>query len=293
MTIRLLIFLVLMTCSALGQANIRYYVQDEFKSADLDYVIERDCIVYDWAAPQEMPCLQYFVRFRVSGCARNSFTFEEEAYNKRFSREESKDLLNIVRHANLLKLGFVAGPSCLLGWLEFDGKQHDFKTPLGNPARDKLQADILSYLDRVAPKSKREVTIHRIEGDFQPTRDVTVSQLLAAPGQFDGKRVRITGYYHREFEDSSLYDMKGDDFKKAVWVDGQSTFAKENDLHWTDDGHATIEGTFMKGPGGHMGAFAGEVQRVTKFISLDPPAPPPPPASQSSKRKQLNPGPPN
>jgi hypothetical protein len=285
MTIRILIALALMASPALGQANIRYYVQDEFKTADLDYVIERDCIVYDWTAPPELPCLQYFVRIGVSGCARNSFTYEEEAYNERFSREESKELLNIVRRADLRKLGSVSALSNLLFWLKFDGKEHDFKTPLGNPARDKLQAAILSYLDRVAPKSKRKVTVHRIEGDFQPTTDVTVAKLLAAPDQFDGKRVRITGYYHSEFEDSSLYDKKGDDFKKAVWVDGQSTFAKESDLHWTDDGHATIEGTFLKGPGGHMGAFAGEIQRVTKFISLDPPAPPPPPANQSSKRK--------
>ena len=285
MTIRLLILLALMTCSAWGQANIRYYVQDEFKTADLDYVVDRDCIVYNWAPSQGPPCLQYFVRIRVAGCARKSFTYEEQGYNKLFTHEEMQQLLDIVRRADLLKLGIVAGPSCLLGWLEFDGRQHDFKTPLGNPTRDQLQADILSYLDRVAPKEKRDVTVHRMEGDFQPTRDVTVAQLLATPGQFDGKRVRVTGYYHSEFEDSSLYDKKGDDFSKAVWVDGQSTFAKETDLHWTDDGHATIEGTFLKGPGGHMGAFSGEIQRITKFISLDPPAPPPPPANQSSKRK--------
>lgn len=275
--LRLLVALLIITSPLLAQANLRYYTRDEMKSPDLVYTVDQDCIVYDWADSKEMPCLQYFIRIDIQGCTRKSFTYEEQGYNKNCSRKQTHELAAIMRKTNLVELSLVAGPSCQLGWLEFDGKQHDFRAPLGTPVRDKLQSSIVSYLDQIIPKNRREITKTTIEGDFETPRETTISELLASPSKYNGKRVRVTCYYHREFEDSSLSDHKGDDLQKCIWLCGASTFAKDSDLHWTDDGHVTVEGTFAAGPGGHLGGFPGEFQRITKFISLDPPPPPAPP----------------
>ena len=286
MTIRILIALILLTCPAFGQADIRYYVRDEIKTDKLDYTIDRDCVVYTWGGPKELPNLQYHVSISVDGCIQPSFTYEEENYNKRFSFKEYDELTNIVKKANLLKLGFIAGPSCLFGSLVIDGKDHDFTTPLGNPERDKLQANILSFLDRVAPKKAREIITRTIESDFAPPRDVTIEELLRFPSKYDGKRVRVTGYYYSESEESNFSEHKGDDIEQSLSLDGSSTFAKDADLHWVDEGHATVEGTFFNGPGGHWGEWPGEIQRLTRFIPLDPPPPPAPPkpfTAQSTK----------
>jgi hypothetical protein len=277
MPLKTVLLFLLTAAPVFGQASLRYYVRDDMKAPDLVYTVDRDCIVYDWGGPKEPPCLQYFVRIDVEGCARKSFTYEEQAYNKKCTREQMLALAAIMRQTNLTELSLVAGPSCEFGWLVFDDKQHDFTAPLGTSVRDRLQNSILSYLDKVIPRSKRDVTTHTIEGDFEPPLESTVHQLLASPAKYDGKRVRLTCYYHEEFEDSSLTEHQGDNTQNSIWLSGQSTFAKESDLHWTEDGHVAVEGTFASGPGGHWGAFPGEIQRVTKFISLDPPPPPAPP----------------
>ena len=290
--VKIALLFLLTAAPVFGQASLRYYVRDDMKAPDLVYTVDRDCIVYDWGAPKEPPCLQYFVRIDVEGCARKSFTYEEQAYNKNCTREQAQALAAIMRQTNLTELSLVAGPSCEFGWLVFDDKEHDFTAPLGTSVRDRLQNSILSYLDKVIPRSKRDVTTHTIEGDFEPPHDVTLSQLLTSPARYDGKRVRLTCYYHNEFEYSGLTETKDDAtkddvFKRCIWLSGRSTFARESDIHWTDDGHVTVEGTFLSGPSGHFGAYPGEIERFTKFISLDPPRPPAPPkpfTSQATKR---------
>jgi len=286
MTIRILFVLAVLTSRAFGQADIRYDVQDEIKTAKLDYIIERDCVVYSWGADRgELPNLQYHVSVLVEGCKQKSFTYEEQDYNKNFPFKEYYELTKIVKKANLQKFKKEGTTSCLMGMLAIDGVYHYFNNPIDDPERDKLQAAILSFLGRAAPKKNRKVAVYTIEGDFEPTRNVTIQQLLKSPATYDGKRVRVTGYYHSEYEESNFSEHKGDDIKQSLSLNGRSVFANDADINWIDDGHATVEGTFVNRPGGHWGAWPGEIQRLTKFISLDPPAPPPPPANQSSKRK--------
>lgn len=91
-----------------------------------------------------------------------------------------------------------------LGWITLDG--HDFKVPSrrGNSNRERIHALIIAFCDEIAPEADRTITQRTIEGDLVPARPVSLKELLANPTAFDGKRVRVSGYYHREDHFSSL-----------------------------------------------------------------------------------------
>ncbi|HBC87935.1 MAG TPA: hypothetical protein DCZ94_13355 [Lentisphaeria bacterium] len=44
-----------------------------------------------------------------------------------------------------------------------------------------------------------------------------------------------------------------------------SHFVQSENIADVNDSFITVEGTFIKGPGGHMGIWAGEIDRVTKI----------------------------
>lgn len=134
---------------------------------------------------------------------------------------------------------------------------------LSEPNRAKLQTLMLSFLDEVAPKKSRKTTTRTIDGDGVAARPVTFEVLLATPKKFDGKRVRLSGYYHYEFEGSHFGPIKRAGLKQSVWLGGASTFAKSANIKWLNNTFITVEGTFKNGPGGHMGLWPGELERVT------------------------------
>jgi hypothetical protein len=276
-----LLLFVLFAPVAATALNFRYYVMDETKTGQLDYELVQDCSTFSDARPQ----LEYGTQYHIWGCSQKSFTYREEltAWHS-ISPADFNRLFAVLHGLDLHALHAERGTSCSFGWLELGGPRIDFNNPLGDPTRDSLDRAVMSFLGSVVPSSARQTVTTTIEGDFEPARTVTVAQILKNPARYNGKRVRITGYYHAEFEDSNLSDRRSNEITTSLWVDAQSTFAKKGDLDWPEDGRVTIDGCFMKGPGGHMGAWPGELQRVTRVISLDPPSPPPAPADQSSKR---------
>ncbi|MEY4484724.1 MAG: hypothetical protein RL693_2176, partial [Verrucomicrobiota bacterium] len=86
-----------------------------------------------------------------------------------------------------------------------------------------------------------------------------------SPKQYDGKRVRLVGYYHHEFEDSNFGPTKKADYKESVWLGNASTFAKSSNVQRLNDTTIIAEGTFGAGSGGHMGLWPGSLDRVTRI----------------------------
>lgn len=107
--------------------------------------------------------------------------------------------------------------------------------------------------------------INDSEGDVVPARSTTLQELVAHPDKFDGKRVSVVGFYHGEFEGEELRAGEKTDYKKNVWCDTISTFAAAKGVAFQQDRWARVEGTFFKGPTGHMGLWPGEITRVTRF----------------------------
>ncbi|MDP0491424.1 MAG: hypothetical protein Q7Q71_10275 [Verrucomicrobiota bacterium JB023] len=113
---------------------------------------------------------------------------------------------------------------------------------------------------------ERETETRKLEGETVPPKALDFATLLKSPKDFDGKRIRLTGFYHGEFEGSSFAATKAEvrDYKKALWLGGMSSFADPKRISGQYDIVLTVEGTFELGPGGHMGLWMGELVRVTE-----------------------------
>jgi len=117
------------------------------------------------------------------------------------------------------------------------------------------------------------ITIVETEGDSVPSRKVSLQEIFENPDIYHGKRVCVKGFYDLQFEGHDFYDRQGN----KVWIDQWSSFTKKKwdygpfpnileaiFLH-RQRGYATVEGIFLKGPGGHFGMWPGEIVRITRF----------------------------
>jgi hypothetical protein len=98
--------------------------------------------------------------------------------------------------------------------------------------------------------------------------DVSLISLIAAPKDFDGKRVRLIGYVRLEFEGDSIYLHKEDALrgilKNGLWLDVD---LDEKQTARVNNGYAIVEGVFSMGEKGHLGSWSGSIKNVTR---LDP-----------------------
>ena len=97
--------------------------------------------------------------------------------------------------------------------------------------------------------------------------DISIIQLLANPAKYDGKRVRVTGYVHFEFEGNGIYLHKEDYehhmFKNGLWLSSSGTSTKD-----CQDTYALIEGTYHAENTGHMGMWSGSIMEITTCLKL-------------------------
>jgi hypothetical protein len=117
------------------------------------------------------------------------------------------------------------------------------------------------------PKGATFVT----EGDTTPARKTTLAEVLHDPDAFNGKRISIVGYYHGEFEGSNFGMRADSDYHQSIWFGTPSSFADKANLHMSNNAWLRVEGIFVKGPGGHMGMWPGEIERITKVDPADGP----------------------
>ena len=107
--------------------------------------------------------------------------------------------------------------------------------------------------------------------------ELTVSQLLTRPRQFNGRRVAVTGYYYADFEtscvSSSVAAAKHPDLATSVWVE----FHGAPDLTRMAGRHVRFVGTFhltsqaktkeMRGYGSY-GIWEAALLDTTSFTAL-------------------------
>jgi hypothetical protein len=95
--------------------------------------------------------------------------------------------------------------------------------------------------------------------------DVSLLQLIATPERYDGRVVRVEGYLRLEFEESVLYLHKEDSeqmlSRNAVWISFGPQSSKANGLR---NQYVIVEGKFRSDKHGHMGAFVGAIEEVTR-----------------------------
>jgi hypothetical protein len=272
---RTTIFLLLLLSSApivLAQADFRYYVFDETKTSQLNLEVEHNFAVYDFGDVEgcpEGPRVLFWRRYRIYGVAQPNFTYRKEEFDKSVSRAAYEAFLQEIRKEPLTRRDFnsseVEEGVIKLGWITLDG--HDFNVPgrRGDSNRERIHALIMAFYDQVAPEADRSITSRTIEGDLVPARPVSLKELLANPTAFNGKRVRVSGYYHQEDHCSNLTFSKKSrtDPQKGIWLDNSSTFADTAHLDYANNSDVTVEGTFVGSPGGNFGAWPAEIERIT------------------------------
>ena len=95
---------------------------------------------------------------------------------------------------------------------------------------------------------------------------VSMYQLIVMPERFDGKRVRVDGYLHLEFEGNGLYAHKEDYdrflSKNGVWIDVQSCGSGRS--AGINDHYVVVEATFNSEELGHLGLWSGTLSNVTR-----------------------------
>jgi len=105
-------------------------------------------------------------------------------------------------------------------------------------------------------------------------RDVSLIQLIATPEKYNGKTVRVEGYFHNKFEDSVLYLTKEHadrlDGKNGLWVSyaDQETYEDSEllDCQWV-----SVTGVFVyesEYGHGHLGANSGRLDNVTRVYKI-------------------------
>jgi hypothetical protein len=149
------------------------------------------------------------------------------------------------------------------------------------PPQSRLRKAIHEIMVKFARQAKvdqptnREKSITTSEGDRQPARQVQLAEVLANPNKYHGKRISVIGFYHGEFEGSSLsVDEKASrtrDFKRSIWRSAPSIFADKGAIKDKNDAWLLVEGVFFCGPAGHMSLWPGEIVRLTRVEPVSPP----------------------
>ena len=96
--------------------------------------------------------------------------------------------------------------------------------------------------------------------------DVSLIQLIANPDRFEGKKVRVVGYIHREFESNGIYLHKDDYelsiYRNGLWLNGSCA----SNLKEYNDHYVLMEARFTGKDQGHMGLWSGALSEVTRCV---------------------------
>jgi hypothetical protein len=97
---------------------------------------------------------------------------------------------------------------------------------------------------------------------------VSLIQLIANPQTYDGKRVRVIGYLHLEFETEAIY-LHREDFEQrinqnAVWLELPANLTKSQ-KEAVNDKYVICTGVFKAIEGVTLGGFPGEIKDVNRL----------------------------
>ena len=103
-------------------------------------------------------------------------------------------------------------------------------------------------------------------GQQQPL-DVSIIQLIARPQDYDGKFVRLIGFVNLEFEGTVIClheeDCRHSIMNNCLWLDAtDEILRKRSDYHRK---YVLIEGIFSAKDKGHLGAYQGSIQRISRW----------------------------
>jgi hypothetical protein len=262
--IGLFCFLFLVCCYA---QELSYTATEEICTDEINYEVIHSFRVPAWNYDELS--FEYTTEYRINGCKKSEFSYATETTSFAISEENCKELLDAVKKMDLKKLpGKTPDVGGSTGYLEIGKKNYDIKLPFNHKAVQALHNLLMDFLKKKAPNLNRKFSRRTIQGDFEKTVESSVENLLRNPGVYDGKRVRVKGYYKGGFENSSFSSTsdKADDYRVSVSLGFISSYVGPECVNYKNNSYISVEGTFKAGPGGHL--WPGEIQRVTKVWTL-------------------------
>jgi hypothetical protein len=104
--------------------------------------------------------------------------------------------------------------------------------------------------------------------------EVSIVSLLANPEKYDGKKVRLIGYFQDRFEGRAIFltrdDARINNHANSIWVEEVSA-GTNNAIEPVRKGFIRIDGTFKSYPhggGGHFGMWSGTLSIITALRAL-------------------------
>lgn len=96
---------------------------------------------------------------------------------------------------------------------------------------------------------------------------VSLVQLIANPEDYDGKFIRVIGFFRMEFEGDAIY-LHQEDYKHALtcnglWIDVTDDI--RNRQAEFDQKYVLVEGTFNAKGKGHMGMWSGAIEKISRW----------------------------
>jgi hypothetical protein len=93
---------------------------------------------------------------------------------------------------------------------------------------------------------------------------VSIVQLITNPKAYHGKIVMVTGFLNMEFEGDGIYLHK-DDYKYFICKNGLWCDIDKGKYNKFNKKYVHIVGTFNAERKGHMGAWSGSIENISKI----------------------------
>lgn len=95
--------------------------------------------------------------------------------------------------------------------------------------------------------------------------EVGLDELLRNPTAWDGKRVRVRGFFALGFELAALFpsaaELKRNDFGRSIWLETDGAPAELEKLKGKE---VVVDAVFAAGRKGHLGGWAGALEQVSR-----------------------------
>lgn len=231
-----------------------------------------------WFFKKSPPAMHYASwPHQVFSARGTNLVFMSEQFRCEVSTNDLQELYGRLRKGCLQQLPADEDPGqrYYFGWLTLEtdtledwGRWYFRDTPR-TKQRQELHDQLVRFVEKQIEKHPDglEVSHVRLQGDDQPVVAVTLRELIQHPEAYDGKRVRVSGYHHAEFEHRSLSPGPNRirDYDHSIWLGGVSGRVKPAAVPYTNDTYMTVEGTFTGHRVGHLGLWPGEVDRLTRI----------------------------
>lgn len=266
--------IALLSASLSGVAwagDFRFYVFDETRTERLHYETSQDFSLRS-GPDGKGATLSYRTAFRLRGIGQSRFQYQTVSGTAEVAPQDAEAFFSTLRQLDTIAFRDPDPTARADGWITLDGRTVHVSSSVKTAIRRQWQTLMDGFLAAHLPSANRDVHSYDLQGDCVPAISVSLTDLLADPMKYDGKRLRLSGYYHFGLEDSSLaetrellqvFDERTGAHTHAIWLGEASSFADQNQIGELSDCALVVEGTFQAGSSGPAGAWPGELSRVT------------------------------